>query len=291
MNTWDNQYLNLMQDILDNGIEVPCRTGDIVRKKLNCQLSYDLDNGFPLLTFRPLPFKGCRVELSGFLQGITDKKWYQDNGCKYWDSWCNPEKVPYSDKEGMKQERDLGSIYGFEWRHFDAEYENYDTNYTGKGFDQLQAVIDKLKTDPYDRRMIISAWNPNNNKNKALPPCLYLYQFTYLGGRLHINAKMRSTDLVLGCPTDFASTALFLMLVAQTVGMKPGTVCLDMTDCHIYENHIPVIQENLENWRKNQFELPQLILNPTATVFNFTWDMAKLENYRHGEKISFDVAI
>lgn len=290
-NNYDNQYLKILNKLLNDGIEMPCRTGNNTLVCLNQSLTCDLNDGFPALTFRPLPFKGCRVELSGFLQGITDKNWYIENGCKYWSEWCNPKKVPYSNKEGMKLERDLGNIYGFNYRHFGAEYDNYDTDYTGKGFDQLKAVVDTLKTNPYDRRMIISAWDPAHLETMALPPCMYLFQFVYLGNRLHLSAKMRSTDYVLGCPTDIMFCALFLHLMAQTVGMTPGTINLDMTNCHIYDNHIESVKSHLTKWEQEQYDLPQLVLDPNANVFNFTHDMAKLDNYQHGEKVSFPIAV
>lgn len=288
MNTWDTKYLELIKEILEQGEKCPCRTGDNTLVRLNKSITHDLKDGFPALTFRPLPFKGCRVELSGFLQGITDKQWYVDNGCKYWTEWCNPKKVPYSDKEGMKAERDLGNIYGFEIRHFGAEYDSYDTDYTGKGYDQLVDVVNKLKTNPYDRRIIISMWDAAHLDTMALPPCMYLYQFTYLGGRLHLTAHMRSTDCVLGLPTDMMYCALFLHLMAQTVGMEPGTVTICMCNCHVYENHIETFKECFD---RPQYELPVLKLDKDCDVFNFKWENASLENYQHGEKLTFKIAV
>ena len=291
MMTWDNQYLDLVEEIITKGEKMPCRTGNNTLVRLNRNLDWDLKDGFPILTFRQLPFKGMKGELSCFLQGVTDKQEFENRNCKYWKEWCNPTKVPYSDKEGMKAERDLGNIYGFNYRHFGAEYDNFDTDYTGKGFDQLQDVVNTLKTNPYDRRMIISAWDPAHMNTMALPPCMYLFQFTYLGGRLHMTAKMRSTDIILGCPTDVMFCALFLSLMAKTVGMEPGTINLSMTNCHIYDNHIEIAKEHLKGWRAEQYVLPKLILDEEATVFNFMPDMAKLDNYEHGEKVKFQIAV
>lgn len=284
-NSWDSQYLNLVEKVLDKGDFVPCRTGDNVKKILNASLTHDLSEGFPILTFRPLPFKGCRVELQGFINGITDKKWYQDNGCKYWNSWANPTKA--KTKEEMLNERDLGPIYGFQWRHFGAEYIDYTTDYNGKGVDQLKNVIDTLKTNPYDRRMIINSWNPSELFKMALPPCIYSFQFTYLNNKLNLTVLQRSADLILGVPTDVMSFALLLHLVANTVNMKPGKLCLNMADCHIYENHIESIKANLN---RPQFALPTLELN-CNNIFDFKWSDANLINYQHGEKLNFEVAV
>ena len=291
MNAYNKQYLDLVEEILTKGEEVPCRTGNKVLVRLNKSLTWDVNEGFPILTFRQIPFKGVIAELSCFLQGITDKRIYQERGCNYWNFWCNPAKVPYSDKEGMKEERDLGNIYGWNYRHFGAEYNNYDTDYTGQGFDQLEQVINKLKTDPYDRRMIITAWDPAHMNTMGLPPCLHTWQFTYLGGRLHLTGLQRSADLILGVPADMIQGTLLLYLVAKTVNMQPGTITLEFCNCHIYDNHIEKVKERLEAWKSCDIPLPTIELDSEATVFNFLPDMANLDNYQYAEKVSFDVAV
>ena len=297
MNTYDNQYLDLVEDILANGMNVPCRTGNNVLTCISKQLSFDMSSGkFPILTFRPLPFKGGRTELSAFLHGITDKKYLQDNNCQYWNQWCNPTKIPngLSDeerKEYQLKERDLGNIYGFHYRHFGYDYDNYDTDYTNKGIDQLKNVVETLKTNPYDRRMIISAWDPAHFETQALPACLWAFTFTYAENKLHMTAEMRSTDTILGLPTDMIYCALFLKIMTQTVNMEPGLVTIHSVNCHIYDNHIDIVKENLERWRKEQYALPILKLNSFATVFNFTPEMAELINYEHGPKVSFPIAV
>jgi len=291
-NTYDNQYLNLVEDVLLNGMKVPCRTGNNVLTCVSKQLQFDLsDDIFPILTFRPLPFKGCKAELSCFLEGVTDKHILQERGCNYWDQWCNPTKVPYSDKEGMIKERDLGNVYGFHYRHFGANYINYDTNYTGQGVDQLKNVVETLKTNPYDRRMIISAWDPSHLETQALPPCMWAFTFTYAGDKLHLTAEMRSTDVILGLPADMMYCALFLKLMCQTVNMNPGFVTIHMVNCHIYDNHIDTVKENLSHWYEEQYDLPTLKLDPNATVFNFMPEMASLDDYQHGSKVTFPIAV
>ena len=291
MNAYNKQYLDLVEEILTKGEEVPCRTGNKVLVRLNKSLTWDVNEGFPILTFRQIPFKGVKAELSCVLQGITDKRIYQERGCNYWNFWCNPAKVPYSDKEGMKEERDLGNIYGWNYRHFGAEYNNYDTDYTGQGFDQLEQVINKLKIDPYDRRMIITAWDPAHMNTMGLPPCLHTWQFNYLGGKLHLTGLQRSADLILGVPADMIQGTLLLYLVAKTVNMQPGTITLEFCNCHIYDNHIEKVKERLEAWKSCDIPLPTIELDSEATVFNFLPDMANLDNYQYAEKVSFDVAV
>ena len=291
MNTYDNQYLDLVEEILNKGIEAPCRTGNNVLVRLNKSLTVDLEEGFPILTFRQIPFKGVKAEISCFLEGITDKKIYQERGCQYWNDWCNPQKVPYSDKEGMKQENDLGNIYGFNWLHFDAEYKGCDYDYKNEGFNQLQQVVEALKKNPYDRRMIITAWDPAHMDTMGLPPCLHTWQFNYLDNKLHLTGLQRSADTILGVPADIVQGALLLHLMTQTVNMKPGTLTLEFCNCHIYDNHIETVKENLKYWRQEQYDLPKLILDPIATVFNFMPNMAKLDNYQHGPKVSFQIAV
>lgn len=297
MSNYDKQYLDLVKEILDEGIETPCRTGNNTLVKLNKVLTHDMKDGFPILTFRGgIPFKGMKAELSCFLRGVTSKKEFVKLGCNYWNQWCNPKKVPagLSDEERKAfqlKEDELGNIYGFNYRHFSAAYVGCDADYTGKGFDQLADVVERLKKNPYDRRMIISAWDPANMETQALPPCMYLFQFSYLGGRLHLSAKMRSTDLILGCPTDMCFCALLLAVMSQTVNMTPGTIDLSMTNCHIYDNHIDNVKENLHVWDNVQYELPTLVLDSSATVFNFMPEMASLSGYSHGEKVSFPIAV
>ena len=291
MNLYNKQYLDLVEEILNKGIEAPCRTGNKVLVRLNKSLTWDLNDGFPICTFRQIPFKGVKGELSCFLQGITSKKIFQERGCNYWNDWCNPKKVPYSDKEGMKKENDLGNIYGFNWLHFGAEYISCDTNYENEGINQIKYVAEKLKTDPYDRRLIVTAWDPAHLDTMGLPSCLHTWQFNYLDNKLHLTGLQRSCDLILGCPADMIQGALLLHLMAQTVGMQVGTITLEFANCHIYDNYIDTVKEHLEKWRKCDIPLPKLILDPAATVFNFLPDMAKLANYQFEEKVKFDIAV
>ena len=291
MNVYNKQYLDLVEDILNNGIEAPCRTGNKVLVTLNKSLTWDLKNGFPLLTFRQIPFKGVKGEVSCFLEGVTDKRIYRERGCNYWNEWCNPKKVPYSDKEGMKQENDLGNIYGFSWLHFGQEYSGLEEDYTNTGVNQVEQVVETLKTNPYDRRMIVTAWDPAHMDTMGLPPCLHTWQFNYVGNRLHLTGLQRSADTILGVPADMVQGALFLHLMAQTVNMEPGTLTLEFCNCHIYDNHIQTVKEHIEKWKKCDIELPNIVLDKNATVFNFMPEMAVLDNYQYEEKVSFPIAV
>ena len=291
MNNYDNQYLDLVEEILAKGIEAPCRTGNNVLVRLNKSLTVDLEEGFPILTFRQIPFKGVKGEISCFLEGITNKQVYNERGCNYWNEWCNPKKVPYSDKEGMKQENDLGNIYGFSWLHFGQEYSGLEEDYTNTGVNQVKQVVETLKTNPYDRRMIVTAWDPAHMDTMGLPPCLHTWQFNYVGNRLHLTGLQRSADTILGVPADMVQGALFLHLMAQTVNMEPGTLTLEFCNCHIYDNHIQTVKEHIEKWKKCDIELPNIVLDKNATVFNFMPEMAVLDNYQYEEKVSFPIAV
>ena len=291
MNAYNKQYLDLVEDILNNGIEAPCRTGNKVLVTLNKSLTWDLKNGFPLLTFRQIPFKGVKGEVSCFLEGVTDKRIYRERGCNYWNEWCNPKKVSYSDKEGMKQENDLGNIYGFSWLHFGQEYSGLEEDYTNTGVNQVKQVVETLKTNPYDRRMIVTAWDPAHMDTMGLPPCLHTWQFNYVGNRLHLTGLQRSADTILGVPADMVQGALFLHLMTQTVNMEPGTLTLEFCNCHIYDNHIQTVKEHIEKWKKCDIELPNIVLDKNATVFNFMPEMAVLDNYQYEEKVSFPIAV
>ena len=199
--------------------------------------------------------------------------------------------MPYSDKEGMKQENDLGNIYGFSWLHFGQEYSGLEENYTNTGVNQVKQVVETLKTNPYDRRMIVTAWDPAHMDTMGLPPCLHTWQFNYVGNRLHLTGLQRSADTILGVPADMVQGALFLHLMAQTVNMEPGTLTLEFCNCHIYDNHIQTVKEHIEKWKKCDIELPNIVLDKNATVFNFMPEMAVLDNYQYEEKVSFPIAV
>ena len=291
MNSWDSQYLALVDKVIEQGSINPCRTGNNTNVLLNQVLTHDLNKGFPICTFRQIPFKGACGELSCFLEGITDKKIYEDRKCKYWKNWARPDKIPYSNKEGQILEQDLGPIYGWQWKFAGAEYIDCATDYTNKGIDQIKYIIDTLKKDPYDRRLIVNAWNPAQQYQMALPPCVYVFQLNYVNNKLHMTVNQRSCDLILGVATDVVFYSILLHLICKTVNMEIGTITFNLCNCHVYDNHIPVYLKHREKFYQTNLELPQLILNSEADVFNFLPDMAKLNNYQYAEKVSFEIAI
>lgn len=190
MNNTDTEYFRLLNTILRDGKVKHNRTGVDTIGVFGEQIKFDLSKGFPLLTTRKLPFKSTKVELEGFLKGIIDKQWYQERGCHYWDEWCNPQKVSYghdeTTKQRMREERDLGKIYGYQWRNFNSS-----------GVDQLKRVVDTLKSNPTDRRMIVSAWNPCQLTEMALPPCHFWWMVGVEDDRLNLVWGQRSVDSLL----------------------------------------------------------------------------------------------
>ena len=288
---YDLLHLELINKILSTGSIIPCRTGNLTKVLLNQTISWDLANGFPILTFRPIPMKGLTAEIACFLKGITNKEEFEKKGCKYWKQWARPDKIPYTDKDGQEKEKDLGPIYGNRWKFFGADYIDCDTNYNGKGFDQIKYIIDTFNKNPYDRRLLVNAWDPTVLNQMALPPCVYGFQLNYMDERLHMTVLQRSCDLILGVPSDIAGYALLLHLFAQTLKIEPGTITFNLCNCHIYDNHFNIIKENFSNWCEETYPLPKLILDKEATVFNFEPHQASLENYKHGKKVVFPVAV
>ena len=285
------QYLDLVDRVLKEGIKKSNRTGIDAISITGANFVHNMAEGFPLLTTKQMPYKTIRVELEGFIKGVTDKRWYQERGCTIWDEWCNPEKVPYGHDEEtrqkMKEERDLGPIYGFQWRHFGAEYKGYDANYNRLGFDQLKKVIETLKTNPRDRRMLITAWNPPDISKMALPPCHYGYYFTVTEDRLNLLWDQRSVDVMLGLPFNIASYATLLHLIAKEVGLKEGELIGQLKDVHIYENHVKGAEEQLK--RIPNF-LPKIETQNFTSVYDWTYDQTKILDYKHHEKINFPIA-
>ena len=175
------EYLEILNNILTKGEYKNNRTGIGTYAVSGVKFDHDMSKGFPLLTTKNVSFRLVASELEFFIKGLTDKKWLQDQNNHIWDEWCNPERVPYGHNEEIKQrmleETDLGPIYGWQWRHFGGEYKDHKQNYNNKGIDQLERIINTLKINPDDRRMIVSAWNPKDLNKMALPPCHTFFQF------------------------------------------------------------------------------------------------------------------
>jgi thymidylate synthase len=285
-------YLDIVRHILDTGVRKQNRTGIDTLSVSGVMFEHDMALGFPLLTTKKMPFKTIRVELEGFLKGITDKQWYQERRCKIWDEWCNPKKVAYGHddetKRRMKEERDLGPIYGFQWRHFDAPYENYDSNYEDKGVDQLAKMIETIHNNPMDRRMIVMAWNPKALSEQALPPCHYSFQILVTNGKIDLLWNQRSVDSMLGLPFNIASYATLLHLIAKETGLGEGKLIGFLADTHIYVNQIEGAKTQLA---RTPTALPRIITEPFTNIYEWTGEQTRLEGYEPQEKIEFPLAV
>jgi len=314
------QYLDIVKNVLDNGVMKGNRTGTRALTTFCEIFRHDMTDGFPLLTTKKMYTRGVAVELEGFIGGITDKKWYQERKCRIWDSWGNPEKVeqtiqdnesPFGGfidrnselaREIQKEEMDLGPIYGYQWRHFDEHYgdvpeqcetldgSGFDHDYNGVecGADQLKNVINTLKTNPDDRRMVVSAWNPNQTHLMALPPCHYAFTLVHINGVLNLSWKQRSVDTILGLSFNIASYALLLLLLCREANLIPGELVGILEDCHIYENQIDGAKEQLS---RSPLALPTVgLLVPVESDFNiFNWTHNDIEilDYNSHPKIDF----
>jgi len=286
MNTLDNKYLDVASNILRTGTIKGNRTGTDTASISGAMIQHDMSEGFPLLTTKKVYYKAMSVELEGFLKGITDKEWYKSKNCNIWNEWCNPEKIPngLSDnerKEYQLQENDLGPIYGSQWR-----------NFNGQNYDQLERVLDSLKTKPADRRMLVSAWNPLDLHRQALPPCHVLWQVLIRGDYLDLLWFQRSADWFLGVPFNVSSYGLLLSLLAHQFGYKPGILTGFFGDAHIYENHVAQIETMISRLIGRK-ELPTLVIKETfkdVKSFDALNDI-KIINYEHCGVLRGEVAV
>lgn len=239
------QYLDLVAKILEEGNRKGDRTGTGTLSLFGAQMRFSLKEGtFPLLTTKKTFLRGIAEELFWFIRGSTNAKELQEKNVRIWDGNSSREfldKLGFTDRE----EGDLGPIYGFQWRHFGAEYKDMHTDYTGQGVDQLANVIETLKTNPDDRRLLMCAWNVRDLKHMALPPCHCLVQFYVSNGELSCQLYQRSCDMGLGVPFNIASYALLTHMVARVTGLKPGEFVHTLGDAHVYVNHVEPLREQL----------------------------------------------
>ncbi|MFA5773078.1 MAG: thymidylate synthase [Candidatus Paceibacterota bacterium] len=287
-------YLDIVKKILNDGKLVDTRTGVKAYTIAGAMFEHDMSKGFPLLTTKKVPFRLVASELEFFINGITDKKWLQDKNNHIWDEWAKPQLAPYGhdevSKKKMLEERDLGPIYGFQWRHFNAPYINYDTDYTGQGIDQIKKIIETLKTNPRDRRMIVSAWNPQQFNEMALPPCHYAFQITVIDNKLNLLWNQRSVDTMLGLPFNIASYALLLHLLAKESGFEEGKLVGFLADVHIYENHLEGAKEQLSR-DPEKFPLSKIETENWKSIFDWHIEDSKILNYQSYDRIVFEIAV
>lgn len=285
-------YLDIVRTILEHGELKHSRTGTDTLAIAGMMFEHDMSNGFPLLTTKAVPMRLVSSELEFFIKGITDKKWLIDKENHIWDEWCSPKKVPYAHddltKKKMKEERDLGPIYGYQWRRFNAMYESFDKAAVTQGVDQLKNIVEELKKDPNSRRMICMAWNPSQQKEMALPPCHYGFQIVVIGDKLNLLWNQRSVDVALGLPFNIASYALLLHLLAKESGLKEGRLVGFLADTHIYVNHIDGLKEQLT---RIPFKLPRISTEKFTTIFDWEYQDTIVQDYEKHPRIKFEVAI
>jgi thymidylate synthase len=283
------QYLNIIKDLIETGHKKNDRTGTGTLSKFGHQMRFSLrDNIFPLLTTKKVFWKGVVEELLWFIRGDTNANHLSEKGVKIWDSNGSRD---FLDKCGFKDREvgDLGPVYGFQWRHFGAEYQDMNTDYDNKGYDQLQTCIKQIKEDPDNRRIIMMAWNPSALHLMALPPCHMFCQFYVSDGELSCLMYQRSCDMGLGVPFNIASYALLTRIMAHVTGLKPGELIHMMGDTHIYLNHIEPLKLQLTRQPK---PFPKLEINTqNMEITKFTIDDFELVGYDPHPTIKMEMAI
>ncbi len=287
-----DSYLEIVDRVLSKGDLKKNRTGVSAYTVVGAEFVHDMSQGFPLITTKKMASKSIRVELEGFINGETSKQWFKDRECNIWNDWCNPSRVPYGtdafSQKQMADENDLGPIYGWQWRHWGAEYIDERSDYSNKGIDQLARVVDTLKKNPSDRRMIVSAWNPKDLPLMALPPCHYSFQVTVINEKLNLIWNQRSVDTMLGLPFNIASYGLLLHLLAKESGYTEGTLVGHLGDVHIYKNHVLGAREQLS---RTPNKLPNAVTEPFNSIFDWKHNHTYFENYNPHSKIEFQIAV
>lgn len=261
-------YEDLLREVLETGTHKDDRTGTGTRSVFGRQLRFDLSQGFPLITTKRVHFKSIAYELLWFLRGDSNVRWLQDNGVTIWDEWA--------DATG-----DLGPVYGVQWRSWPTP--------DGGHIDQLADVIEQIRQSPDSRRLIVSAWNPADIPDMALAPCHALFQFYVADGKLSCQLYQRSADLFLGVPFNIASYALLTQMIAHQVGLEPGDFVWTGGDCHIYDNHVDQVREQLT---REPYPYPTLRFGRRPeSVFDYTYDDFIIEDYQHHPPIRAAVAV
>jgi thymidylate synthase len=261
-------YHDLLQHILQNGVDKSDRTGTGTRSVFGYQMRFDLQAGFPLVTTKKVHVKSIIHELLWFLKGETNIAYLKENGVSIWNEWASATG-------------DLGPVYGKQWRSWEGK--------GGKVVDQIKELIDQIKRTPDSRRLIVSAWNVADLPEMALMPCHTLFQFYVADGKLSCQLYQRSADVFLGVPFNIASYALLTLMIAQVCGLKPGDFVHTFGDAHIYTNHFEQVNTQLS---RAPFPLPTMRLNPAVSdIFSFSFDDFTLENYQCHPGIKAPVAV
>jgi thymidylate synthase len=267
-NLGERQYLDLLAEVLERGAHKSDRTGTGTRSVFGRQMRFALDGTFPLLTTKKLHLKSIIYELLWFLRGDTNVRWLQAHGVSIWDEWA--------DENG-----ELGPVYGYQWRHWRAP--------DGRDIDQIRQVLESIRSRPDSRRHLVSAWNPADVDQMALPPCHALFQFYVADGALSCQMYQRSADLFLGVPFNIASYALLTRMVAQVCELRPGELVLTLGDAHLYTNHLTQAREQLSRTPR---AFPRMRLNPAIRdLFAFRYEDFTLEDYDPHAAIKAPIAV
>jgi thymidylate synthase len=263
----ERQYLALLADILENGVQRGDRTGTGTLGVFGRQIRFNLAKGFPVLTTKKLHLRSIFIELLWFLKGDTNVRYLQDNKVRIWDEWA--------DENG-----DLGPVYGKQWRSWATP--------DGRVIDQISNLVENLKTNPNSRRHIVTAWNPADVDDMALPPCHCLFQFFVADGKLSCQLYQRSADVFLGVPFNIASYALLTLMVAKVVGLEPGEFVHTFGDAHLYLNHLDQAREQLT---REPFDFPTLKMADKRDLFGFEYEDFTLEGYQAHPHIKAEVSV
>ena len=261
------QYLNLLDRILTEGTKKTDRTGTGTISIFGNQMRFDMSKGFPLLTTKKLHLKSIIYELLWFLQGDTNVKYLQDHGVRIWNEWA--------DENG-----ELGPIYGHQWRSWPG--------HNGEPIDQIKKVVEQIKNTPDSRRMIVSAWNVADIDDMKLPPCHCFFQFYVADGKLSLQLYQRSADTFLGVPFNIASYSLLTLMMAQQTGLEPGEFVWTGGDCHVYDNHIDQVLEQLS---RTPYPYPQIRIRKADSLFDYDYSDFEIVNYQHHPTIKAPVAV
>ncbi len=290
-NRQEEQYLDLIRKILKDGAVRGDRTGTGTKSVFGAQMRFDLRDGtLPLLTTKRVFWRGVAEELLWFVSGSTNANLLNQKGIHIWDGNASKE---FLESRGLahREQGDLGPVYGFQWRHFGAEYKDMHTDYTGQGVDQLMECIQKIKNDPEDRRIILSAWNPQALSDMALPPCHMMCQFYVDTNKNELSCHMyqRSADMGLGVPFNIASYALLTHLIAHVTGRNPGELVHTLGDAHVYLNHIEPLQEQLQ---RNPRPFPKIYINSEKKDINdFVYEDLQVIGYNPFKSIPMKMAV
>ncbi|BCJ42240.1 thymidylate synthase [Actinoplanes ianthinogenes] len=262
----DTQYEELLRRVLETGTPKSDRTGTGTRSLFGERLRYDLSQGFPLITTKRVHFKSIAVELLWFLRGDTNVQWLREQGVTIWDEWAAADGS-------------LGPVYGYQWRSWPTP---------DGSIDQISEILDTLRKNPDSRRMLVSAWNVGQLDEMALMPCHAMFQFYVADGKLSCQLYQRSADLFLGVPFNIASYALLTRMIADQVGLIPGDFIWVGGDCHIYDNHVDQVREQLT---REPYPFPSLEIAAAPDLFSYRFEDFQVVDYRHHPAIKAPVAV